>query len=866
MMMGISLTHQASRWQYRGTNAPDVALPPAFVDVVGGSPLVARLLWNRGIQTIEQAKAFLAPAVLESLMPVEALPDGDLAVERIQTAIENQEAILIFGDFDVDGMTGTSIFYETLKRLGAKVSFYIPDRANEGHGLNATALVRLVSTRGLKLVITTDTGISNFNEISLLKSLNVDTVVTDHHELPENLPPSVANCNPQRLPDVDTHPLGVLSGAGVAFKVCQALYDNLLPPEEALEATEQLLDLCAIGLIADMVPLRGENRPLVQLGLQQLQKRHRLGIAHVLEQAGVAPEAVLNAETVGFTIGPRLNALGRLDNATESVELLTTSDPERAKSLAIRLETLNKKRQELCEKTFIEAEQHLQATGGIEGRKAIILASPQWNPGIIGIVASRLIEKYRLPTFMMVIEQAENKARCSARSIKGFHLTEQLEKLKHYFLNFGGHAGAAGFALSAEKLVPFKEDLWKLAGNVLTEEDIRPIVEVDCNLSFAQLNLGMLDLLANLQPFGMENPSPLFVLENMQVAAQRPLGESGNHLKLMLKPAPNSHTAVKGELAHVEALVWKCGADFRLDPTETYHFVVTIEKNGYERGTPVQAIVKDVKLANQKIATVHETVQQHQQATEKAPEKALGLTPETAIAGTKMSTENGKFSSNGASLVWVDHRNRPNLREYASQLLLPSPENTGSTLLYSEGKAPNIPLLDPQSIVSRDSLRSADALLLWDVPPSQEAFAQLLKGVSPKTVHVLGGKYQEVPVRLPLAMFLKGFYQGLAVLTQGNPTGTIDLTTLESRFATVRTVVLLGLGLLQQLGCLEATVLTEAVTLSLKQPPANADLEASTFTGNPLVQAFLALQEDVSVFRQQVLALPASQDFSVLLR
>ena len=165
MMMGISLTHQASRWQYRGTNAPDVALPPAFVDAVGGSPLVARLLWNRGIQTVEQAKAFLAPAIFENLLPVEALPDGDLAVERIQTAIENQESILIFGDFDVDGMTGTSIFYETLKRLGAKVSFYIPDRANEGHGLNATALVRLVSTRGLKLVITTDTGISNFNEI-----------------------------------------------------------------------------------------------------------------------------------------------------------------------------------------------------------------------------------------------------------------------------------------------------------------------------------------------------------------------------------------------------------------------------------------------------------------------------------------------------------------------------------------------------------------------------------------------------------------------------------------------------------------------------------------------------------------------------
>lgn len=855
--MGISLTHQASVWHYRGSGTvAEIPLPPEFITAVGGSPLIARLLWNRGIQTVEEATAFLAPPVLEALLPVDALPDGVEATNRIKTAIETQENILIFGDFDVDGITGTSIFYEALKRLGAKVSYYIPDRATEGHGLNATALVRLVSTRGVKLVITTDTGISNYNEISLLKSLNVDTVVTDHHELPENLPPSVANCNPQRLPDVDTHPLGVLSGAGVAFKICQALYQALLPTEEARTATQHLLDLCAIGLIADMVPLRGENRPLVQLGLEQLQQRHRIGIQFILEQAGVTPEAILNAETVGFTIGPRLNALGRLDNATEAVELLTTADAQRAKPLAIRLETLNKKRQELCEKTFLEAEQHLHASGGLQGRKAIILASPQWNPGIIGIVASRLIEKYRLPTFLMVIEPDENKARCSARSIKGFHLTEQLETLKHYFLNFGGHAGAAGFALPADKLSAFKEDLWKLAGNTLTDEAIRPVVEVDCNLQFNQLNLGMLSLLTALQPFGMGNPAPLFVLEQLQVAAQRPLGEAANHLKLMLKPEKATHTSVKGELAHIEALLWKCGAEFRLDPTETYHFVVSLEKNSYERGTPVQAIIKDIKLANHKVATIQHATPTSNHATPTA------ITPSEKI--TAEARPETTFT-NYQGITWVDHRHRPNLREYASQLLLPTSPVDAHCRVYNEGKAPNIPLLDPTTLISRETLQPADTLLLWDIPPSKQTLEALLTTVAPKTVHVLGGKYQDVPLRLPIPLFLKGFYQGLAVLTQGKPNGTFTIAVLESKFATVRSVILLALSLLQQLGCLTAHIEADVIHVTLQAPPANSALEAPELLQHPTTQAFLTVQEQVATFRQAVLSFPATQDITGLL-
>jgi single-stranded-DNA-specific exonuclease len=289
------LTEKPSIWQYRG-GSPDVDLPAFLLDVAQQQQVLARLLYNRNLHSLEEALAFLKPADPQDLRPVEELPDAEQALLRIEQALDSGEHILIYGDFDVDGITGTSIFYETLHhRLKANVSFYIPDRANEGHGLHASALLRLTSTRQVKLVITTDTGISNFNEISLLNGLKVDTIVTDHHELPEHLPLAVANVNPQRFADAETHRLGHLSGAGVAYKLCSALLKRRLPVQDAQDASDALLDLCAIGLVADMVPLVGENRLLVQLGLEQLNKRRRLGLDALLKNAGVGENATLNA-------------------------------------------------------------------------------------------------------------------------------------------------------------------------------------------------------------------------------------------------------------------------------------------------------------------------------------------------------------------------------------------------------------------------------------------------------------------------------------------------------------------------------------------------------------------------------------------
>lgn len=818
------LTDKPTIWQFRG-GSPDVELPEALLNATtgeSGQQVLARLLYNRKIRSEADVASFLKSPDKADLLPVEALPDANLALERILKAIDAQEAILIYGDFDVDGITGTSIFYETLHRyLKANVSFYIPDRASEGHGLNANALLRLTSSRQIKLVITTDTGISNFNEISLLKGLNVDTIVTDHHELPENLPLSVANVNPQRLDDVETHRLGHLSGAGVAYKLCDALLKARLSETEAQHASDALLDICAIGLVADMVPLVGENRLLVQLGLMQLNQRKRLGLNALLKSAGVGEEVVLNAETIGFTIGPRLNALGRLQNATEGVEFLTTQDDVRASELSLLLEQLNRKRQELCDKTFLEAEQYLQLNGGIDGKKAIILASPDWNPGVIGIVASRLIEKYKLPTFMMVVEEAENKVRCSARSISGFHLTEQLEKLSHYFLHMGGHAGAAGFALPLEKLKNFKEDLWQIAEEVLDEEMIRPVIEVDAKVGFDALHVGFVEALERLAPYGMSNPSPLFVLEDVKVASQRPLGATANHLKVMFEPAERQGF-VKGQLQSVEALLWKCGANFKLDAGKRYHVACTIEKNTYGQGTPVRLTIKDLKVAGEasRPALVHETQVYETQVPEvqvpEAPNFSASKTPSphtsSSLETLERQTQSGAspFASSirSKSPVFLDHRHRPHVADFVSQLLMQANENT---LIYNEGKTPRIPFVQASHIVSRQEVSPCETLILWDLPPSQAILESLLTQSQAQTIHLVGGKYQEVALEMPLAVFLKAMHQGLFLLLK-KANAPMPFSQLVSRFATSEEVLLASLAVIQDQSddfrCVEGDCLT----------------------------------------------------------
>ncbi len=778
----------ANIWQFRGdSSATGTQFPKEVLDASDGSPLLARLLANRGITEPAEIQTFLR---LENYQPTSGweLPDMELAVERILKAIERKEAILVYGDFDVDGITGTSILYETLKKhLNANVSFYIPDRATEGHGLHSAALIRLTSSRQIKLVITTDTGITNFTEVSLLNGLGVDTIVTDHHALPENLPPAIANVNSQRLDE--SHPLCHLCGAGVAYKLCEILLEKLLPLKEAQPLAESLLDIVAVGTVVDMVPLLKENRYLVYKGLQVLNRRKRPGFNEILEQAGAKADAPITSETLGFTIGPRLNALGRLERADQGVELITSVDPEKIRMIAAHLEFLNRKRRELCDQTFLDAESHLQKTGGLDGKRAIILASPDWNPGIIGIVASRLIEKYHVPVFMMVVDEAKAEVRCSARSIPGFHLHDQLLALEHYFLGFGGHAGAGGFALKLDKLEAFKRDLHNICAQAITDEQMRPVIEVDTKLEWSQINPHLIALVDKMAPFGMENPSPKFVLENVTVSAQRYLGEEERHIKLVLAKGAGKSSEANPPL---EGIIWNFGSKERFSPKEPYSFVVVPGLNTFNGVTKVQLIIEDylaphaAKLATETL-TISPVSTPLPKNSQSSPSKSTG----------PITQPDEEMSSTGPQ--WIDHRSREAVDVFISQLMLPL-QDQRSVIIYHEGKKPEIPFLDESLLCSRLQVRKADELILWDLPPSLDDLQRVLAQVMPEVIHLVGGKYQSVPIFPSEQNYLKLIVQ---VLRRETDSQTIEVGMFSSQLATTDTVVQQGLILLEKLGMLE---------------------------------------------------------------
>lgn len=823
---------------------------------------------QRGLKTPEAIRHFLD---LDSYRPTTGLElhDMDKALERIQTALQKQEHILIYGDFDVDGITGTAILYETLTFLGANVSYYIPDRAKEGHGLNTAACIRLASSRKVKLVITTDTGITNFAEVSLMNGLGIDTIVTDHHELPENLPPAIANVNPKRFED-QTHPLAPLCGAGVAFKLCELLLEAN-SDEDNTEAGESvrigLLDLVAVGTVADLASLLRENRYLVYEGLKVLNTRHRLGLRTILEHAGNAPENTLTSESIAFTIAPRLNAIGRLDNATQAVELLTTDDATKAGEIAAFLEQLNRKRRELCDETFLEADRALTAQGGLGERRAIVLGKPHWNLGVIGIVASRLIEKYHVPVFMMLLDEEAKIARCSARSIPGFHLHDRLLACTDLFDGFGGHAGAGGFKLPMHNLNLFKERIYQIAETHISDEQMLPLIEVDDVLDWSQLNPHLVTLINKMAPFGMDNPSPKFMVDNARIVNQRGIGENEKHLKLSIGDKNNKSQP------SIEALYWNYGSQPKLDPTAIYRFVVTPENNTFNGNTKVQLIIEDIKKAGEDGSSGRVTVERPNHAragTEHGVESHTGTNPlkeaepiasgissfpeskplaeilsngsspesaharsQTVAVLEKTASENHRPSPLSTQAVetipdifldsppqkamsqratqWIDHRGREAVEAFVGQLMLPLQESR-SLLVYHEGQKPAIPFLDETLLINRHQGAAAEELVFWDFPPDRQTLQRLLEKTRPRVIHWVGGKFQTVPVFQPEKNYLSLLLKALKLETAGaqGQMSAIQPKQLASRLSLSLPVVQFGILLLNRLGLIQAVAFSSS--------------------------------------------------------
>lgn len=524
----------------------------ALSQEMGISPLLAGVLVRRDLTDPEQIREFLEGKSQPYYDPFR-LKDMDRAVDRILQALQQGEAMTIYGDYDVDGTSASSLLYLFLQARGAKVQVYVPRRDTEGYGLNGPALERIAAS-GTRLLITVDTGISGAKEVAEAPK-TMDIIITDHHLAPRQLPAALAVVNPNQ--PGDGYPFKGIAGVGVAFKLCQALEQKLTGNPDLY--WDELIELVALGTVADMVPLRDENREIVRKGLAKMSSSSLCGLRALL-QVTVAPGSTINSGTIGFGLGPRINAAGRLDDAMTAVHLLTTQDPEKARELAAELNSANQERQALSQKIFEEAEHQLARLGRPEW--GIVLGEEGWHPGVIGIVASRMTEKYHLPSVLLSISGDTAKGSC--RSIPPLDLYQALDRCREHLVQFGGHAQAAGLTMKTSEIPAFREAFARTVAEMLDHNPYEPAAVPDYFVPEGrEVTVEAVQELAKLEPFGVGNPAPVLGFAKARIQEVSLLGRDQNHLKFLLEQGgfqykgllwqegPRFHSFYPGEVAAV---------------------------------------------------------------------------------------------------------------------------------------------------------------------------------------------------------------------------------------------------------------------------------------------------------------------------
>ncbi|MBK9008132.1 MAG: single-stranded-DNA-specific exonuclease RecJ [Anaerolineae bacterium] len=557
--------------------------------------LLKQTLIRRGIATPDSARAFLHPEET----PSTPFPEIENAVEIIYQAIQRKDRICVWGDFDVDGQTSTALLVQTLQSLGADVVYYIPIRGKESHGVHIESLAPIIDG-GIKLLITCDTGITAHDAIDYANSRGVNVVLTDHHDVGETLPNAKAIINPKLLPQ--GHPLKNLAGVGVAYKLAEALLrsDDFSRQKTATEVatttSEDLLDLVALGLIADVALLQSETRSLAQRGIRQLRKTNRLGLKVMAELSNTQLES-LTEETIGFTFAPRLNALGRLSDANPAVELLITNNPARARVLAAQIEGLNAQRRLLTSQVTEAAEVQLREHPELLNEPAIVLSHPNWPGGVVGIVANRLVDRYHKPALLLT-ESDDGILRGSARSIEGLHITEAISSQKNSLLNFGGHPMAAGLSLQKENLTSFRRGLGraieKQLGEIIRED---PTLQIDSWLGLDEINLELADAIELLAPFGAGNPKLTFASRGITLKSIAEVGKTKEHLRL----------AVEDENGNVQSILWWGGAGEELPETGTQiDIAYSVRASTFRGEKQVNATFEEFRIVESKAIEIKE--------------------------------------------------------------------------------------------------------------------------------------------------------------------------------------------------------------------------------------------------------------------
>lgn len=537
-----------------------VQVPPALAAAVGGHPLVAETLVRRGIASAEAARAFLDPAAYTPAPPTD-LPGLERTAERLERALRQGEPIAVWGDFDVDGQTATTLLVETLRDLGGRVTYYIPVRERESHGVHLPRLSQLIEA-GAQVVLTCDTGIAAHEAAAYARGRGVDFLITDHHELPLTLPEAYTVVNPHLLPE--GHPLSTLPGVGVAYELAAALYARAGRPE----AADRLLDLVALGIVADVATLAGDVRYLLQRGLAALRTTARLGLQELFRLAEVVP-AQLTEEHIGFVLGPRLNALGRLSDANSAVEFLTTPDLARARILAGELEKLNAQRQWLVAQVTKAALAQLEREPALLELPVLVLAHPEWPGGIVGIVAARLAERYQRPAILIAAPPGQ-PGRGSARSVPGCDITAALAANADLLQGFGGHEAAAGLAIDPERIPELRRALARTVQGQCGDLAEPAPRAVDGYLKLNELSLALVDDLERLAPFGPGNPPLTLGVRDLALRSYSALGRTQEHRMLM----------VEDSAGQTQRVVWWQSAAWPL-PEGRFDLACTVRASNY---------------------------------------------------------------------------------------------------------------------------------------------------------------------------------------------------------------------------------------------------------------------------------------------
>lgn len=616
-----------------------------------------------------------------------AFCDMPKAVERICRAIDNKENILIYGDFDADGVTSTSVLVKTFEYLGGVVDYYIPDRDAEGHGLNSKALVKLLSQKKPKLIITVDNGISSVEEVKFINSFGRDVIITDHHEAPDEVPPAYAIINPKAMNALDEKltPLQIeyltsLAGVGVAFKVAQAVLEKY----NKLSYSYEILPFVTVGTIADLVPLIGENRYFVTKGLELIANGKHYGLKRLLDSAGVNIDNGLTSEQVAFTIAPRINASGRIESVDPAVKLLISDNKQEIDLSIMQLENLNKIRQQMVSQTFEEA--NTEWINSKSKDNAIVLANPNWHVGIIGIVASKFVENYYKPTFIMTYSEETKTYRCSARGVKELNIYDIITNISDKLDGYGGHQLAGGFTFTTEKasFEDIKKALNQTVDEMLNGKKLSPSLDVDMELSIDEVDTSLVENISKLEPFGMSNPSPTFVVNNLTLKQKKLMGSTKEHLKLTVE-TPNG----------TMDCVWWSRGDVPLLVGDKLDIAFAPQINVFNGVTSVQLVLKDV----------------HADGLQEAEEVKQKV---------------------------YDHRKKTNILTQVNDYIKGSEKITS---VFAENRD-IIESLKPykyifESIVNRVNAHKSDVLMFFDYPAEDDIMQSIMQKVAPDAIHYM---------------------------------------------------------------------------------------------------------------------------------